>query len=51
MSNFFKELRRRNIFRVAGVYAVVGWLLVQMAVTFETALTQRGGRSHPGGRQ
>jgi len=31
MSNLFAELKRRNIFRVAGVYAVVGWILAQIA--------------------
>ncbi|PHS22675.1 MAG: hypothetical protein COA85_11030, partial [Robiginitomaculum sp.] len=31
LSKIFTELRRRNIFRVAGVYGVVGWLLMQMA--------------------
>ena len=25
--SFFGELKRRNVFRVAGVYTVVGWLL------------------------
>ena len=34
----FQELRRRNMFRVAGIYAVVGWLLAQMAVVLEGAL-------------
>ena len=29
--NFFGELRRRNVFRVAVVYAVVGWLIIQIA--------------------
>lgn len=29
---FFDELKRRNVFRVAGVYAVVGWLLIQVGV-------------------
>ncbi len=29
---FFDELKRRNVFRVAGVYAVVGWLLIQIGV-------------------
>lgn len=29
---FFDELKRRNVFRVAGVYAVVGWLLIQVIV-------------------
>ena len=31
MNNLFSELKRRNIFRVAGVYAVVGWILAQIA--------------------
>ena len=26
-----KELKRRHVFRVAGIYAVVGWLAVQVA--------------------
>ncbi|MEM1402752.1 MAG: tetratricopeptide repeat protein [Pseudomonadota bacterium] len=34
----FSELKRRNVFRVAGVYAVVGWLLVQVAATVEQAI-------------
>ena len=29
--NFFAELRRRNVYKVAIAYAVVGWLLVQVA--------------------
>src|SRR5438094_10608393 len=28
--SFFGELRRRNVYRVAIAYAVVGWLLVQV---------------------
>jgi len=32
------ELKRRNVFRVAGVYAVVGWLLVQVAASLEDAI-------------
>jgi len=39
MGNLFNELRRRNVFRVAGVYAVAGWLLVQVAIALETALS------------
>src|ERR1700726_4273928 len=31
MSNFFAELRRRNVYKVAVAYAVVSWLLVQAA--------------------
>jgi len=38
MNNLFTELRRRNIFRVAGVYAVVGWILMQVAGTLENSL-------------
>jgi TolB-like protein/Tfp pilus assembly protein PilF len=29
--NFFGELRRRNVYRVAVIYAAVGWLLIQIA--------------------
>src|SRR6266566_3466368 len=29
--NFFTELRRRNVYKVAAAYAIVGWLLVQVA--------------------
>lgn len=36
--NLFNELKRRNVFRVAGVYAVVGWLLMQLAGSLESAL-------------
>ncbi len=42
MGDFFKELRRRNVFRVAGVYAVIGWLLAQVAATLEGALSLPG---------
>lgn len=38
MSNLFSELKRRNVFRVAGVYAVVGWVLAQISTTLEEAL-------------
>ena len=35
--SFFRELKRRNVFRVAVAYGVVGWLLVEVAsVLFET---------------
>jgi TolB-like protein len=36
--SFLGELKRRNVFRVAGVYAVVGWLLVQVAASLEEAI-------------
>src|SRR5438552_4442425 len=29
--NFFVELKRRNVYKVAVAYAIVGWLLVQIA--------------------
>ena len=29
--NFFSELKRRNVYKVAVAYAIVGWLLVQVA--------------------
>jgi adenylate cyclase len=29
--NFFSELKRRNVYKVAVAYAIVGWLLVQIA--------------------
>jgi len=28
---FFAELKRRNVYKVAVAYAVVGWLIVQVA--------------------
>ena len=30
MTNFLAELRRRNVFRVAAAYLVVGWVLIQV---------------------
>ena len=31
MSNFFAELKRRNVYKVAVAYAVASWLLIQIA--------------------
>jgi TolB-like protein len=31
MNNFFGELKRRNVYKVAVAYAVVGWLIAQIA--------------------
>jgi len=31
LRNFFAELKRRNVYKVAVAYAVVGWLLIQVA--------------------
>ena len=36
--NFFAELKRRNVYRVAVAYAVVGWLVMQVAATIVPAL-------------
>ena len=30
--NFFAELKRRNVYKVAVAYAVVSWLLIQIAL-------------------
>ena len=38
MNSLFAELKRRNIFRVAGVYAVVGWLIMQVISVMTPAL-------------
>jgi adenylate cyclase len=32
--NFFAELKRRNVYKVAVAYAVVAWLLLQAASIF-----------------
>ncbi|NCF73101.1 MAG: tetratricopeptide repeat protein [Gammaproteobacteria bacterium] len=31
MTSFFSELQRRNVFRVTAAYAIVGWLIAQIA--------------------
>jgi hypothetical protein len=33
MAGVYDELRRRNVFRVAAAYAVVGWIVIQVAET------------------
>ena len=42
MQALIAELRRRNVFRVAAVYGVVGWVIAQVAVVLETALALPG---------
>jgi len=37
-NNFFAELKRRNVYKVAVAYAVVGWLVMQVASTVVPAL-------------
>ncbi len=36
--NFFAELKRRNVYKVAVAYAVVGWLVMQVTATVVPAL-------------
>ncbi len=36
--SLFAELKRRNVFRVGVAYAIVGWLLVEVASVFLPAL-------------
>ncbi len=38
MRDFFAELKRRNVYKVAAGYAVVGWLVMQVAATIVPAL-------------
>ena len=38
MNKLITELRRRNIFRIAGVYAITGWILAQISGVLESAL-------------
>ena len=38
LRNFFSELKRRNVYKVAVAYAVVGWLVMQIAATIVPAL-------------
>ena len=37
IDNFFAELKRRNIYKVAITYAVVAWPVMQVAATIVTA--------------
>src|SRR6266581_4711179 len=41
--NFFAELKRRNVYKVAAAYAVVGWLVIQVTATIVPALHLPGG--------
>src|SRR5437879_8354638 len=38
IDNFFAELKRRNVYKVAVAYAVVGWLVLQVTATIVPAL-------------
>jgi Tol biopolymer transport system component len=37
--SFWTELRRRNVFKVGALYAIVGWLIAQIASVFTPALS------------
>ena len=37
-NSFFAELKRRNVYKVAVAYGVVGWLVMQVASTVVPAL-------------
>ncbi len=43
--NFFAELKRRNVYKVAVAYVIVAWLLIQAASilfpTFEAPVLRR----------
>src|SRR5258705_4835021 len=38
LKGFFGEVKRRNVYKVAIAYAVVGWLVMQIAATVVPAL-------------
>ncbi len=38
IDNFFAELKRRHVYKVAVAYAIVGWLVMQIAATVVPAL-------------
>src|SRR5438552_7860678 len=38
LRKFFAELKRRNVYKVAVAYAIVGWLVMQIAATVVPAL-------------
>lgn len=42
MNNLFQEIRRRQVFRIAGAYAVVGWLIIQLGIALEATLNLPG---------
>ena len=42
MSGLFTELKRRNVFRVAIVYLIAGWIILQVADVMAEALTLPG---------
>ena len=41
IDNFFGELKRRNVYKVAVAYAVVAWLLIQAALDLVSRPSKR----------
>ena len=39
LGRLFYELQRRKVIRVAAGYAVVGWIVLQVALALQTAMT------------
>ena len=48
LGHFIADLRKRSVFKVATVYAVVAWLLVQVASVIQPALQLPGWITHTG---
>lgn len=42
MNKLLIELKRRNVFRIAMVYAIAGWILMQVGIALETSLNLPG---------
>lgn len=42
MSNLFEELSKRRVIRVAGMYAIAGWLIIEVGMALETTLNLPG---------
>ena len=47
--SFFAELKRRNVYKVAVAYAVVGWLVMQVSATICASPLSRVPERVPGG--
>ncbi|MEZ4758883.1 MAG: hypothetical protein R2810_03720 [Flavobacteriales bacterium] len=44
MTRLWNELKRRNVLRVATIYAMAAWIAIQVAVAVFPYLTSRSGR-------
>jgi hypothetical protein len=50
--DFFGELKRRNVYEVAAAYAVMGWLIIQVATqVFRTKSTRIASTAASGSQQ